>query len=185
MYNTVFYILIAILLFDYFLGLCLNYLNSRYRSKPLPSELSGVYDAGKLKKATDYERVNSRFDNVTSTFSTVLILLMFFLGGFAWIDSLAGSVTSNLILKGLLFFGILAIASDIVNTPFSVYHTFVIEQRFGFNKTTVKTFILDKLKGWMLMIILGGVFSWVSFFGFTTKPPASSGYMPGYLLLFT
>jgi STE24 endopeptidase len=123
----------------------------------LPSELSGVYDAGKLKKATDYERVNSRFDNVTSTFSTVLILLMFFLGGFAWIDSLAGSVTSNLILKGLLFFGILAIASDILTTPFSIYHTFVIEQRFGFNKTTVKTFILDKLKGWMLMIVLGGI----------------------------
>lgn len=157
MYNTVFFILIAILLFDYILDRYLNHLNSRNRSKPLPDELRGIYDEEKLKKARDYEQTNSRFENVTSTFNTLLILLMFFLGGFAWVDSLAGSLTDNLIFKGLLFFGILGLASDILTTPFSVYHTFVIEQKYGFNKTTPKTFILDKIKGLLLSVILGGI----------------------------
>lgn len=157
MYNSIFYILIAILLFDYFLDLLLGYLNSKNRNKPLPVELHGIYDDEKLSKAIAYDRENARFGNITGTFNTVLILLMFFFGGFAVVDSWAGSVTDNLIFKGLLFFGILGLASDILQTPFSIYHTFVIEQKFGFNKTTPKTFILDKLKGLLLSIIIGGV----------------------------
>ncbi len=157
MYNVIFFILIAILVFDYLLDRVLNYLNGKNREKPLPQELHGIYDAEKLQKAIDYDKVNSRFDNVTSTFSFILILLMFFFGGFALVDSWAGSITSNLILKGLIFFGILGLASDIINTPFGVYHTFVIEEKFGFNTTTPKTFILDKIKGLFLSIILGGI----------------------------
>ncbi len=157
MYNAIFYILIAILVFDYVLDRILNYLNGKNRKNPLPQELLGIYDDEKLRKAIAYDKVNSRFDNVTSTFSFVLILLMFFLGGFALVDSWAGSLTNNLILKGLIFFGILGIASDILNTPFGVYHTFVIEEKFGFNKTTPKTFILDKIKGLFLSVILGGI----------------------------
>lgn len=157
MYNAIFYILIAILVFDYVLDRILNYLNGKNRKNPLPQELLGIYDDEKLQKAIAYDKVNSKFDNITSTFSFILILLMFFLGGFALVDSWAGYLTNNLILKGLIFFGILGIASDLVNTPFSVYHTFVIEEKFGFNKTTPKTFILDKVKGLFLSIILGGI----------------------------
>lgn len=157
MYNAIFYILIAILVFDYVLDRILNYLNGKNRKNPLPQELLGIYDDEKLQKAIAYDKVNSKFDNITSTFSFILILLMFFLGGFALVDSWAGFLTNNLILKGLIFFGILGIASDLVNTPFSVYHTFVIEEKFGFNKTTPKTFILDKVKGLFLSIILGGI----------------------------
>lgn len=157
MYNTVFWILIAILLFDYFLDRLLNYLNSQNRKQPLPTELEGIYDSEKLHKATEYDKANSKFESISSTFSTVLVLLMFFLGGFAWVDLWAGSLTDNLIFKGLIFFAILGFASDILQTPFSVYHTFVIEQKFGFNKTTPKTYILDKIKGWLLSLVLGGV----------------------------
>jgi STE24 endopeptidase len=157
MYNAIFFILIAILVFDYLLDRVLNYLNAKNRETPLPQELHGIYDSEKLQKANAYDKVNSTFDNVTSTFSFILILLMFFLGGFAIVDAWAGSITNNLIWKGLIFFGILGIASDILNTPFSVYHTFVIEEKFGFNKTTPKTFILDKIKGLFLSIILGGI----------------------------
>lgn len=157
MYNTIFYILVAILVFDYVLDRILNFLNGKNRKNPLPQELLGIYDDEKLQKAIAYDKVNSKFDNITSTFSLILILLMFFLGGFALVDSWAGSLTNNLILKGLIFFGILGIASDLINTPFSVYHTFVIEEKFGFNKTTPKTFILDKIKGLLLSVILGGI----------------------------
>lgn len=157
MYNTIFYILFGILVFDFLLDRVLNFLNAKNRNNPLPDELQGIYDPEKLQKAIAYDKVNSKFDNITSTFSFVLIMLMFFLGGFALVDAWAGSITGNLIWKGLFFFGILAIASDILNTPFSVYHTFVIEEKFGFNKTTPKTFILDKIKGLLLSVIIGGI----------------------------
>ncbi len=84
------------------------------------------------------------------------MLLMLLLGGFAWVDSLVREYTTHPILMALFFFGILGLAADLLSTPFSAYSTFVIEERFGFNKTTVKTFILDKLKGWILGAIIGG-----------------------------
>lgn len=157
MYNTIFFVLIGILLFDYLLDTFLNYLNGKYRNTPLPEDLNGIYDAEKLQKAIDYDKVNSKFETVSGTFSTILVLIMFFAGGFAVVDHWAGSVTDNMIWKGLLFFGILGLAADILQTPFSIYHTFVIEQKFGFNKTTPKTFILDKIKGLLLSIIIGGI----------------------------
>jgi STE24 endopeptidase len=81
---------------------------------------------------------------------------MFFFFGFKYINDIAISFSENTILQALIFFGILMLASDIIGTPFSVYSTFVIEEKFGFNKTTVKTFILDKIKGWILGAIIGG-----------------------------
>jgi STE24 endopeptidase len=93
---------------------------------------------------------------LTSTFSFVLIMLMFFLEGFALVNNWAVSISSHPIWSALIFFGILLLASDILTTPFSIYSTFVIEEKFGFNKTTPKTFILDKLKGWLLGAIIGG-----------------------------
>jgi STE24 endopeptidase len=123
----------------------------------MPEELRGIYDSEKLAKSTAYDKENARFENITSSFNTILILLMFFFGGFAVVDAWAGAISENLIWKGLIFFGILSFASDILQTPFSVYHTFVIEQKFGFNKTTPKTFILDKLKGLLLSVIIGGI----------------------------
>ncbi|MDO8928050.1 MAG: M48 family metallopeptidase, partial [Bacteroidota bacterium] len=74
----------------------------------------------------------------------------------AWLNSVALSISANSILTALVFFGILMFVSDILTTPFSVYDTFVIEEKFGFNKTTPKTFVLDKLKGWLLGAVIGG-----------------------------
>jgi STE24 endopeptidase len=154
--TTIFYIIIGIILFDYILERILDYLNRTWWSSELPQELEGIYDAAKYKKSQEYERVKTRFSMVTSTFSLVAMLLMLFFGGFAWLDDFVRSYTSNAILMALLFFGILGLAADILSTPFSVYSTFVIEERFGFNRTTPKTFILDKLKGWLLSAVIGG-----------------------------
>jgi STE24 endopeptidase len=86
----------------------------------------------------------------------LVILAMFVFKGFAFVDNIARNYTSQPILLALIFFGIIMLASDLIHTPFSVYDVFVIEEKFGFNKTTVKTFILDKLKGWLLGAIIGG-----------------------------
>lgn len=156
MFNTVFYIIVGIIVFDFILERILDFLNSKNWSNELPEELKDVYDAEKYKKQQDYKRVNDRFSLLTSSFSFVIVLLMLFLGGFAYVDEIARGLTSNSILLPIVFFGILMFASDILNTPFSVYDTFVIEEKFGFNKTTPKTYVLDKVKGWLLSAIIGG-----------------------------
>lgn len=169
MHLTIFYIIIAILIFDYLLERFLDYLNSTKWSNELPKELEGIYDTEKYKKSQDYEKENHKFSLITSTFSLILILLMLFFKGFAYIDDYVRTFTANPILVALLFFGILMLASDILSTPFAVYHTFVIEEKYGFNKTTVKTFILDKIKGWLLgAIIGGGILSLIIWFYYAT-----------------
>lgn len=157
MHNTIFYIIIAILVFNFILERFLSYLNATNWKTELPNDLKGVYDEEKYKKSQAYKKENNRFGILTSTFSFILILSMFYFKGFALIDGLARDFTSNPLWITLVFFGILMLASDILNMPFSLYAIFVIEEKYGFNKTTVKTFILDKLKGWLIGGIIGGL----------------------------
>ena len=154
--QTLFYIVIGIVIFNYVLGRILEYLNSTRYNDPLPEEVKDVYDAEQYKKSQKYKNVNYRFSIITSTFSLIVILAMFLFEGFAFVDNIARNFTSHPILLALIFFGIIMLASDLIHTPFSVYDVFVIEEKFGFNKTTVRTFILDKLKGWLLGAIIGG-----------------------------
>ncbi len=154
--ETVFAIIVAIVIFNYIFSRILEYLNATRYGAPIPAELEDVYDKEKYKKSMAYKKVNYRFAILTGTFSLVVILLMLFFGGFAFADNLVRNITQHPILVALLFFGLLMLASDIINIPFAVYDTFVIEERFGFNKTTVRTFILDRIKSWMLGAVIGG-----------------------------
>src|SRR6056297_808304 len=150
-----FYIIVAILIFDYLLEQILDYLNATKRSAKLPEELKGIYDKEKYRKSQEYDRSNHKLSIVTSTFNLGILLIFLSLSGFAYVDQIARSITSNPIFVALIFFGIIMFASDIINTPFSIYDTFVIEEKFGFNKTTPKLFILDLLKSMILCLALG------------------------------
>lgn len=154
--QLLFYLIIGLLAADFIFERFLEYLNSTRWSDQLPEEVKGIYDQEKYSKQQAYERENHRFSLITSSFSFVVMLLMFLLAGFAWVNQIAMSVSANPIWNALLFFGILMMASDLINTPFSVYDTFVIEEKYEFNKTTPKTFVLDKLKGYLLVAIIGG-----------------------------
>ncbi|MCK5138058.1 MAG: M48 family metallopeptidase [Bacteroidales bacterium] len=156
MYNTIFIIIIAVLVFGYILERILDTLNLKHTLPELPEELSGIFDPDEYKKSQLYKRDNTRFSFITSSMSLVIITLVFFVGGFGWLEEKLSAVTSNYILFVLLFFGLMALVSDVLTTPFALYDTFVIEERYGFNRTNVKTFILDKIKGWLLGIIIGG-----------------------------
>lgn len=155
--NTLFYIIVIILVFQFLMETILEYLNAQRYKAPIPNELSDVFDEVEYQKSQDYKTTNYKFGILTSTFSTALTLGFLFLGGFEWVDTFVRNYTQNPILLALFFFGIIMIGSDIITTPFSYYKTFVIEERFGFNKSTKKLFILDKIKGWLLMAIVGGV----------------------------
>src|SRR5690606_6718867 len=92
----------------------------------------------------------------TSSFSLILTLFFLIFDGFEYLDNISISYSENPLIIELVFFGILMIGRDILSSPFSYYKTFVIEERFGFNKTSKKTFVLDKIKGWLMMVVLGG-----------------------------
>jgi len=156
MSQILFLIIIGLLLADFIFERFLEFLNSTQWSDQLPEEVNDIYDEKEYQKQQAYEKVNFHFSMVSSSFSFVVMLIMFLLAGFAWVNGLALSVSVNPILTALVFFGILMLASDLLTTPFSVYDTFVIEKKFGFNKTTPKTFVLDKLKGYLLGAIIGG-----------------------------
>ncbi|MCK0190235.1 M48 family metallopeptidase [Arenibacter sp. F20364] len=154
--NTLFYIIIVILLIQFSIEAVLEYLNAKRYSDVVPNELNDVFDKEEYRKAQEYKKTNYRFGLISSVFSLCLTLIFLIFGGFDWIDTIARSFSENPILIALIFFGIIMIGNDIVTTPFSYYHTFVIEEKFGFNKSTIKLFWMDKIKGWVMMIILGG-----------------------------
>ena len=162
--KTIFYIIIGILIVSFIIDKILDYLNANHFNDPVPNELNDVYDQEEYKKSQNYKKENFKFGTITSFISLIATVAFFFLDGFSYVDNWARTLTSlpegeagSNIVIALLFFGIIMIASDILSTPFSYYQTFVIEEKFGFNKTTIKTFIFDKIKGWLMMILVGGL----------------------------
>jgi len=156
MHELLFWIIIGIIVVDFLFEKYLGYLNTKTMSEVLPVELKGIYDEEKYRKQQAYQRENQRFGLLTSSFSFALTLAMFLFYGFAFVDNLAWGFTVNAIVAALFFFGLIMFASDILSLPFSVYDTFVIEEKYGFNKTTPKTFVLDTIKGWLLGALIGG-----------------------------
>ena len=154
--NTLFYTIIAILVFQFLVETVLDYLNAKHYGDPIPQDLEDVFDPEEYQKSQTYQKTNYRFGLLSSLFSIVLTVAFLTLGGFEWTDQIARNFSGNEIVVTLIFFGIITVGSDILSTPFSYYQTFFIEARFGFNKSTKKLFFTDKLKGWLMMAILGG-----------------------------
>lgn len=149
-------IILAALLVNYLLNLISDLLNLRALNKPMPGEFQDVYDEDQYRTSQQYTRVRTRFGLVSSTVSILILLVFWFAGGFNWVDQIVRGLDYHTIVNGLLFVGILMLGQSILSLPFSLYSTFVIEERFGFNKTTPATFIADLLKGMLLAVLLAG-----------------------------
>ncbi len=149
--------ILTVLVAGYLLNLIVSLLEVRSLQPELPTEFSDVYDDEKYRKSQEYTKVTTRFSLLHETTTLVITLVFIVAGGFNQVDLLARSLGLGLgsIGTGLLFTGLLLVLSSIIGLPFSIYSTFVIEERFGFNKTTPKTFILDALKGILLGVLLG------------------------------
>ena len=154
--TTLFYIIIAIIIITFIVDKILDALNAKHFNDTLPEDLKDVYDDTQYKKSQNYKATNYKFGMISSTFSIVLTLGFLFFDGFEFVDNIARTYTDNSIIVALIFFGIVMIGNDMISTPFSYYSTFVIEEKFGFNKTTKKIFLIDKIKGWLMMAIIGG-----------------------------
>lgn len=148
-------VILVTLLIRYFLDLISEYLYLRSSTPALPAEVSDVYDPEKYRLSVEYMKARSRFHIVESTFNVVVILAFWFSGGFNWLDNVVRSFHLYTIGTGLLYIAILMLANSILILPFSIYSTFVIEQKFGFNRTTVRTYVADQIKRLVLMFVIG------------------------------
>ena len=163
--TILFYIIIGIIFINFISDKVLCALNAKHFNDTLPTELEDVYDKKEYEKSQSYKATNYKFSNITSIFSLILTLAFFYFDGFEYVDNIARSYSSNNTIIALIFFGIIMLGSDLLTTPFSYYKTFVIEENFGFNKTSMNTFILDKIKGWLMLIIVGaGILSLILWF---------------------
>lgn len=156
MSQTILLIIIAFVLFDFFVSKVLGYLNFKTWNLPIPNELKDIYTQEEFEKAKNYAKDNRAVGMLTSVFSLVITLVLLYFYGFHTIDQWAKSISENNIIRGLIFWAIISIGNMIIALPFEVYSTFVIEQKYGFNKTTPKVFVLDKIKGLALGAIIGG-----------------------------
>lgn len=152
--ETILNIALLILIASFVFDAVLNYLNLKHSEKPIETEFAFLYDTEKRQKALDYQRANYKANLISDLVSTSITILVLALGLFGEIDKFVRGYFENEILVGLGFIAIVGLLGSIVSLPFSVYATFVIEARFGFNKTTVKTFITDKIKGTIIGAII-------------------------------
>ncbi|MDH4089782.1 MAG: M48 family metallopeptidase [Cyclobacteriaceae bacterium] len=154
--NTILIIILSITLVSYLFDQVLDYINLKAQRTDIPKEIEAFYEKEKYMKSLAYHRDLAKFSFVTSAFGFLLSFGMLLGGGFGWVDSWLRPYFGSNILLALAFFGVLMLASDILTIPFQWYSTFVIEEKYEFNKTTLKTFITDKLKGYLLAAVVGG-----------------------------
>ncbi|PZV84579.1 STE24 endopeptidase [Algoriphagus aquaeductus] len=159
------YLLVGVLVFGYSVRKILGYLNVTNPIPDVPDTLSEYLSQSKLQESKDYQRENFRFKFLAGTFSFLVTFLFITQGWFGAIDTWVGGFGFQPLIKSLVFFGLVFVGSDILSLPFDYYATFVIEEKYGFNKTSVQTFFSDKIKGYILSILVGGgllmVFLWL------------------------
>lgn len=150
----VYTLVIGVLVFD----LWVNNLNYKNRNANIPEEVNDIYDQSEYKKWLEYYMENHRFSQISSLVNTVVFLLFLVFRIFPLFAEISDGITSDFSLNTIVFLGLYYIIQMIIGLPFRYYRTFVIEEKYGFNKTTRKTFWLDRMKGLIMTIILGGGF---------------------------
>lgn len=150
-------VILASLLGAWLLGAFSKLLNARAMSPQMPEEFDDVFDGETYAKSQKYTRASMRFSVVVDTFNTALTVVFMLIGGFNVLDLALRSLGYGPTVTGLAYIGSLGLISGVVGLPFEMYHTFVLENRFGFNTTTVRTFVVDRIKGFVLSSVIGGV----------------------------
>ncbi len=157
MIKLIFFLVIALILFDYFQDVLLIFLNNKASRQPIPPLLEGLYDNEKYNKQQAYARVNRKLSIVSGTIFTIFSLVMFAGGGIAMLDRAATQLSSVPLVVSLLFLLFYSLISSLIDLPLRIYKVFGIEQRFGFNKVTPRLFVTDKIKSLLLSIGMNGV----------------------------
>jgi STE24 endopeptidase len=156
MEKILFVLLVTIVSLSFVFQQIVDYLNSKHWCNGLPDSLKSIISIDQYQKSISYYKQNEKVSRISEWFSFLILLTVLLFRSFGWLNDFISQYTTHYIFLPLLFFGFLGLVSAIINLPFDIYSTFVIEEKFGFNKTTVKVYIFDKLKGILLSVILGG-----------------------------
>jgi STE24 endopeptidase len=170
MYNTIFWIIIAIVVIEFVWGQIRAALNRSRMSDTLPPELEGIYEPEEYAKQQQYQRINGKLGLVEQSISTVVMLAVLFTGTLGLLENVLATYISNYTLLSIAFIALIVLAAMVMSLPFNYYDTFVIEERFGFNKSTRKLFVADTFKNLLLMLILAGVMISVIVFFYQLSP---------------
>ena len=149
------YLIIGLVFFNYLFSTVLDYINDKNWRDQIPPLMKDYYDKENYIKAKNYAKDKGKISLISSTLSTLITILFLAFKGYGWLDSIIANYYDIPFLQSGLFFLTLFILSDVLSIPFSCYNTFVIEEKYGFNKTTVKTFVIDKIKGYVLTLVIG------------------------------
>ena len=168
MEQTYYFIIIGALIVEYLLSTISSVLNMNSITSTIPDGFQEFYDDKKYSKSQEYLKDKTKLGLYSSTFSLILTLIVIHFGLFGFLDEFVRLNSTHYIISGLLFFGILFLINDILNIPFSLYSTFVVEEKYGFNKTSIHTFIADKCKGYGLTIVFGSAIMVPVFYFFNT-----------------
>lgn len=155
--EVIFIVIVVFLCVDFLVERILESLNRRAMSPDLPESLRGIYDEQEYSRFQNYKRENDRFGLLSSSFSFLVTLGFLCVGGFGWYNTWVTAVTGSVVWQTLLFMGGLAFVSGLIGLPFDWYATFHIEEKYGFNKTTIKIYITDTIKGMLVSAVVGGV----------------------------
>jgi STE24 endopeptidase len=158
--------ILTVLVLTFVLDLVVDWRNVRHVSAELPEEFRGVYDAAKYARSQEYLRANTRFGLWQECLTTPALIAFILLGGFAWLDGLAWQWGGSERWAGQVFLSLLIVGGVLLSLPFGAYQTFGIEERFGFNKTTPKTFVLDQVKALGLGLVIANLVLFVVVFFF-------------------
>jgi len=184
--ETLFYLFVAFIVIEFFIEKYLDYINAKHYNDNLPDELKDVFNKDTYAKSQAYKMANYRYELISSTIMFIAILLFLFFEGFAWLDSLVKTFSSDSFWQSIIYFAILLIVSSLISLPFSYYHTFVIEEKFGFNRSTKTLFFKDQIKSLLISLVFAGLllfafiwfyqqtgskfwmYAWLVFAGFST-----------------
>ncbi|MDH4263800.1 MAG: M48 family metallopeptidase [Spirochaetia bacterium] len=153
--NLFAWIIFLTMLFQYIMNLIADILNLKSMSVNIPPDFKGYYDKEKYETSQKYTHEKTRFGFIVNTFDLVIILVFWFLGGFNELDLMVRDFGFSSIITGIIYMAILIFANGLLNLPFKLYSTFVIEEKYGFNKTTFQTFTMDIIKGLLLGAVIG------------------------------
>ncbi|MEM6644061.1 MAG: M48 family metallopeptidase [Bacteroidota bacterium] len=159
--EIVFYLLLGILTLDFAIERILSFLNQRSSKQPIPKVLNGIYDEENYQKSQRYQSAIAKFSGFSALLSFIVSFFAIYLGWFGKLDTWISAYIEADHIVTLIFFGIIFFISDFLSTPFSLYQNFVIEEKFGFNQMTLKTFFSDKLKSYFLTLAIGGILIWL------------------------
>ena len=152
--QNILYIFIALVIFNFLFTTVLDYLNDKNWKDEIPDDLKDFYDSGTYLKAKKYKIERGRLSSISSFLNLIFTLLMLYFYGYGFISDYAISLSDSVIVQSSVFFMIFYLITYILGIPFSYYSTFVVEEKFGFNKTDLKTFVIDKIKSLIMAVIL-------------------------------